>query len=74
MEQRLYPFRGGPLDGRRLWIPETENRSWYIPPTVDGIWVGDRQDPLPEDLEGVDYRHEHYIRVGDEYVHETLMT
>jgi hypothetical protein len=54
----------------------SENRTWSIP-TVDGIWIGERTEPLPEDLSQVDYRYEQYYRVGegddDEFVHETLL-
>jgi hypothetical protein len=53
--------------------PVTPNREWSIP-TVDGVWVGDRSEPLPEDLSSVDYRFEHYLLVGEEYIHETLIS
>lgn len=76
VEIRPYYFRGGPLDGRRLPVPVTANPQWCIP-TVDGIWVGDRAEPLPEDLSDVDYRYENYWRVGEgdeeEFVHQTLV-
>jgi hypothetical protein len=76
IETRLFPFRGGPLDGRSLPVPVTNNPEWSIP-TVDGVWLGDRSEPLPEDLTNVDYRNESYYRVGDgddsEYVHPTLL-
>jgi hypothetical protein len=77
--RELMPFRGGPLDGRSLWVMVTDlNREWWLP-TVDGRWVGDLAEALPEDLSTIDYRHERYVRVGGEtpfdgeYVHETLL-
>jgi len=36
--------------------------------------VGDRTQPLPEDLSDVDYRHEDYLRIDDEYIHRSLVT
>ena len=57
IETRLFPFRGGPLDGRSLPVPVTNNPEWSIP-TVDGVWLGDRNEPLAEDLTNVDYRNE----------------
>jgi hypothetical protein len=79
IELRLVPFRGGPVDGRQMPIPFpfSPNRTWSVP-TVGGVWVGDRPEGLPEDIETVDYRSEDYLRVGEgddaEYVHESLVT
>jgi hypothetical protein len=76
-EIKVFHFRGGPLDGRLMPIPVTQNREWSIP-TVDGVWLGDVDAGLPEDLTTIDYRHEDYLRVGEgddaEYVHQTLVT
>jgi len=66
-------FRGGPLDGRLLDIPQIEPREWTIP-TLGGTWVGDLGGRIPEDLTSLDLRFEDYLRVGDEYIHETLVT
>jgi hypothetical protein len=77
-ELRPYRFRGGPLDGRVVPVVVSDNPQWSIP-TVDGIWIGDRNEPLPDDLSTVDYRYENYFRVGDiddedaEYVHSSLL-
>ena len=73
------PFRGGPVDARVLPVPVTDqNREWYIP-TVDGVWLGDCAEPLPDDLSTVDFDYERYWRVGGdnpgtgEFVHEALL-
>jgi hypothetical protein len=66
-------FRGGPLDGRWVRIPVSENREWTIL-TVDGVWFRDREEPLPADPDRVDVRTEVYLRVDDGYVHESLVT
>jgi len=72
-EELLFHFRGGPVDGRFLPVPISGNGEWSIP-TVDGIWLGDRSEPLPPDLASIDYRNERYLLVGDDFVHETLVT
>ena len=72
---RVFPFRGGPLDGHSLPVPVTNDPEWSIP--TDGVWLGDLSEQLPEDLTNVDYRNESYYPVGDgddaEYVHPTLL-
>ena len=61
------------MDGRLLDIPQIEPREWTIP-TLGGTWVGDLGGRIPEDLTSLDLRFEDYLRVGDEYIHETLVT
>lgn len=72
LELRPMRFRGGPVDGRVLEVPRIESREWTIP-TLGGRWVGDLEGRLPADLTGHDLRFEDYLRVGDEYVHATLV-
>lgn len=72
IELKEMRFRGGPLDGRTLKVPTIEPREWTIP-TLGGKWVGDLDGRLPDELTGLDLRFEDYLRVGDEYVHASLV-
>jgi hypothetical protein len=36
---RRFHFRGGPVDGRHIEIPDTDNREWWIT-TIDGVYAG----------------------------------
>jgi hypothetical protein len=71
---RKFVFRGGPMHGRELEVPDIPERcEWWIT-TIDGLYIDEVGKISFEMLEDPNRRQdERYVRVGDEFVHETLI-